>query len=552
MALFRRSGEGKRVLRKDRTGHSPVVVGAVLLALVGAGSYLGFTKHIPFTHGFRLKAVFASANSIRKNSPVRIAGVNVGKVKKIERQPGSTAAIVTMELQKDGLPIHADATAKIRPRIFLEGNFFVDLHPGTPATPTLHDSDTLPMTHTTDPVQFGDVLTALQGDTRRSLQVLLQEYGAALTGRPTAADNAQADPAVRGLSAAQALNKSITSAGPALKNASIVNHAFLGTSPHDLRGVIRGLSKITTALESRERQLQDFVSNFNTTMAAFASENTNLRSTIRLLAPTLVIANRTLDHLNADFPNVRAFAREILPGVRETPATIKAAFPWIAETRKLLSRNELRGVVQQLSPATRDLSKTINATVALLPQTDLFAKCLTKVILPTGDIKLNDGFLSTGVENYKEFWYTMVGLAGEGQNFDANGMMVRFQPGGGTQTISTGPGSLSGEALFGHTTETPLGNRPVYTNRRPPYRPDVPCYTQPVPDLNAAPSGPADTNAPAPGTTGEGGGTTIPGTGITLPIGRSTTRSAPQGGSVTGQLLDRLNPFRTTGGGRQR
>ena len=34
-----------------------------------------------------------------------------------------------MEIEDKGLPIHKDATLKIRPRIFLEGNFFVDLSP---------------------------------------------------------------------------------------------------------------------------------------------------------------------------------------------------------------------------------------------------------------------------------------------------------------------------------------------------------------------------------------------------------------------------------------
>ena len=70
---------------------------------------------MPFTHGFRVKAVFPSANSIRTNSPVRIAGVNVGKVKAIERQPGTDAAIVTMEIDKQGLPIHKDATRQDPP-----------------------------------------------------------------------------------------------------------------------------------------------------------------------------------------------------------------------------------------------------------------------------------------------------------------------------------------------------------------------------------------------------------------------------------------------------
>src|ERR671936_103641 len=98
MALFRRDPNRPRTLRKDRTGASPFKVGALVLLVILIGTYFGFTKHVPFTHGFRVKAVFTSANSIRKNSPVRIAGVNVGKVKNIERQDGSNAAVVTMEI----------------------------------------------------------------------------------------------------------------------------------------------------------------------------------------------------------------------------------------------------------------------------------------------------------------------------------------------------------------------------------------------------------------------------------------------------------------------
>ena len=73
----------RRVPRKDRRGWSPLVVGAVVLGVIAALSYLGFTKHVPFTKGFQVKAVFQTSNSIRTNSPVRIAGVNVGKVKKV-------------------------------------------------------------------------------------------------------------------------------------------------------------------------------------------------------------------------------------------------------------------------------------------------------------------------------------------------------------------------------------------------------------------------------------------------------------------------------------
>jgi phospholipid/cholesterol/gamma-HCH transport system substrate-binding protein len=274
-------------------------------------------------------------------------------------------------------------------------------------------------------------------------------------------------------------------------------------------------------------------------MASFASQSGNLRQSIHLLAPTLDTADKALTSLNNSFPNTRAFAREILPGVRETPATINASFPWIAQTRKLLGQSELRGLVQQLSPATADLARLTDRTLKLLPQADLIAKCATNVILPTGDIKIADGPLTSGAENYKEFWYAMVGLAGEGQNFDGNGMYVRFQPGGGDQTISSGTiGPYTNTQLFANAVAAPLGTRPAFTGHRTPYKPNVPCYTQKIPDLNGAATGPPD-----------GGGSAA---AARSAIARSAARQAQsqQGGltadsnSLTSQLVSRLNPFR--------
>jgi phospholipid/cholesterol/gamma-HCH transport system substrate-binding protein len=496
VSLFRRNtggdAEAARVPRKDRTGANPLTVGLLVLVAAVVITYFGFAKHVPFTHGFRVKAVFESANSIRKNSPVRIAGVQVGKVKGIARQAGTDTALVTMEIDDRGLPIHKDATARIRPRIFLEGNFFVDLQPGTPATPTIDDGDTLPVSQTAGPVQLDQVLTALQQDTRTDLKRVVKSLATALTFRPSRAADVDADPLARGESAAESLNDSIRYGRDALRGTAIVTDAFTGTQEHDLSGLIAGLNRTTEGLSRNEAQLQDLVTSLNTTLAATASEAANLRTSIRRLGPTLVSADGALDSLNAAFPNTRAFAREVLPGVRETAATIDAGFPWIAQTRALLGPNELQGLVRELSPATSDLARVIDTSVALLPQVDLVAKCVTQVVLPTGNIKIGDGPLSTGVENYKEFWYTMVGLAGEGQNFDGNGQYVRFQPGGGDQTVSLGTASSNVGALFGNAIAKPLGTRPRFPGRRPPYNPTTPCFTNPLPNLDGAANGPAD------------------------------------------------------------
>ncbi|KKL81350.1 hypothetical protein LCGC14_1995650, partial [marine sediment metagenome] len=118
----------------------------VLLLIVTIFTYLAFAKELPWRQPFELHATFKTSNVIALNSPVRIAGVGVGKVTGLDHQEGTDIAVVTMEIAEDGLPIHKDATLKVRNRIFLEGNFFVDLQPGTPQEATVASGDTIPVT----------------------------------------------------------------------------------------------------------------------------------------------------------------------------------------------------------------------------------------------------------------------------------------------------------------------------------------------------------------------------------------------------------------------
>jgi virulence factor Mce-like protein len=476
-----------------RQGRSPATIGLIALAVILVLVFLGFTKDIPFTRGYQVKAEFESANSIRTNSPVRIAGVNVGKVKKIEAHEGTDGALITMEISDQGLPLHRDATAKIRPRIFLEGNFFIDLKPGSAGSPELDSGETIKVTRTATPVQLDEVLTALQSDTRQDLKDVLDGLATALNAKPSAASDRDAHPSARGETAAKSFNDAYTDIPDAERSTAEVFEAFLGVQPDkDLARLIDGTARTTGALIRNENQLKSLITNFNVTVAAFASEAGNLRASIRELAPTLENANGALAALNAAFPSTRAFAREILPGVRETPATIEASFPWIRQARPLMGPQELGGLARELSPATADFARLTNRAMVLLPETSLTSKCARDVVLPAGDLVVDDEFRS-GVENYKEFFWGLVGLAGEGQNFDGNGMYVRFQPGGGSNGVTLGDNSGGSGQMFGNNTAVPLGNRPFYPRKRPPYRPDVKCHTQKLPNVNgpaAAKQGP--------------------------------------------------------------
>jgi ABC-type transporter Mla subunit MlaD len=498
MRLFPRWRSHDDIPARELNRTNPVRFAIVFLVIVIVAVYFGFTKHIPFKHGFRLNAQFASAINIKPKSPVRIAGVNVGKVTGIQRQ-GSTG-LVKMEIEARGLPLHSDATVKIRPRIFLEGNWFVELQPGSPSTKALSSGATLPSTQSSDPVQLDQVLDALNTDTRKNLQDFLIGYGDGLTRKPSKADDAEQDPEVRGVNAAQALNKAYARATAAERGGAIINQAIGGTEPHDLSKLVLSIGKVTAALNVHEQQLGELIGNFNTFFRSFANRSSSLKAAIAVLPSSLRNIDSGLRELDRAFPSARTFATDILPGVKNTPQTVTATLPWIAQVEASLAPNELGGVAKGLQAATPVLAQLTNEQTPFYKQTELFNKCLTNVLYPAGNTKLQDGAATSGVEDYKEFWYGLTGLAGIGQSFDGNGTMTHFLLGSGGPTLRSQPASVLGSStaglkLIAHASLQPQGTHPAFPKTEPEYKPLVPCYKQAVPEFNGPLSqGPADGN----------------------------------------------------------
>ena len=89
----------------------------------------------------------------------------------------------------------------IRPRLFLEGNFFLDLRPGSPSAPDLSSGGDIPVSQTATAVQLDQILTSLQKGNRTDLKQALAGYGSALTHKPTPAEDKTQSPSVHGLTA---------------------------------------------------------------------------------------------------------------------------------------------------------------------------------------------------------------------------------------------------------------------------------------------------------------------------------------------------------------
>ena len=161
---------------RDWGGPGPIVFGLIAVVLVIVGLFLAFTKTIPFVdHGYEVKATFSNAVNIATKSPVRIAGVNVGKVSSVSADGDNSTVAFTVD--NEGRPLHQDAVATIRPRLFLEGNYFIDLDPGTPGSPELEDGETIPVSNTQVAVQVDQILTTLQLPQRANIQKLLDGLG---------------------------------------------------------------------------------------------------------------------------------------------------------------------------------------------------------------------------------------------------------------------------------------------------------------------------------------------------------------------------------------
>jgi ABC-type transporter Mla subunit MlaD len=481
------------------------VIGLVLLIVF---VYLGFTKFAnPFASPYTVHAVFSNANGLRPQSLVRIAGVNVGKVESVQAEPGCKSASttpqqcnaseVTMTIDDQGLPLHKDATFAIRPRIFLEGNFFVDVHPGSPSAPTAPSGYTFPIQQGTEPVQFDQVLTSLQGNTRRNLQILLQEYGRAVK------------------KAGPSYNNSIQYWLPAYEYSAIVNHDALGIQPHDLSNWIDKAGSVANALDAHPQNLKSLITDFNTTAAAFARENVNLERTVAELPRTINAAMPAFNALNqiicgppfcAQKGPFRRLAVALVPATKSTGPMIDASLPFIHQLRLLVRPSELQGLTKDLAVTVPALTRLTLATIPFMRDgVRPLSSCVANVIIPWSHLTINDpkfnasnGFPPRPV--YVEGVDFLPGLAGESRDFDANGPYIRILGAiGNTATTSLQSGLIGGELapiLGAMPPMPPGGKRPPIAGAGPDPQGDVPnvaCETQPpITDLStSATPGPA-------------------------------------------------------------
>ena len=460
------------VVRRTPSFWRPYVIAGLMLLGLSLITWVSFNPRMPFEDGYRVGAVFESSNGLRKGSPVRVAGVDVGKVTEIRKGPGSTTRVV-MEIGAQGRPVHRNATARIRPRVFLEGGFKVELSPGSPSAPELADEGTIPLSSTAVPVQLHQALGILDLPTREHFTATLDTTAKALSH-----------------GGARGLRRLAPELRPLLRETAWVSQALQGTETHELSRLIAATSRLSGALNRSPDRLGDLVGNLATTVRALHDRDEEIGRSIRQSSRLLAEAPKATSAVDAALPVIDDSVKTATGALEIAPDAFRRSAGRLRELRAFVAPERRETTILALETALRDLPITVTRLAELFPVVKPLTDCLSSHVLPTFNAEVPDGALSTGRPVWQDFVHGLTGLASASQNFDGNGYSLRYQFALEGSSLST----LNVPALGQLVGRTPshLRSRPLPRPDRkpPPQNPDVPCSTQPLPSLET-PDGPA-------------------------------------------------------------
>lgn len=234
------SGVSERLGRMTTMQRVIAAVAAVLVAaLVAMLVYFGVQKATTRT----LTAYFPSVTGLYTGDPVRVVGVNVGKVASIE--PRSRDVRVVLRVDRD-VPIPTDVRAVIVAQSLVSGRF-VQLTPAYAHGPSLTAANTdIPMERTAVPMEWDDVKKQLND---------LSEVLGPKPGADGAVDAGTAAATIDTLAA------NLDGNGAAMATSIKEMSDVMGTisdNRDDLFATIKSLQKLTGLLENNHEQLMQF------------------------------------------------------------------------------------------------------------------------------------------------------------------------------------------------------------------------------------------------------------------------------------------------------
>lgn len=359
-----------RRFETDRRLRRAGVLGVLALTVAAAIAYVAYDalNGLPFQSRYRVTIVLPDAKRLISAADVKIGGVRVGQVSRIDAAPATAhapvSARIVLSLDPSVGPLPVDSTIRVNSASPL-GATYVDLTPGASRT-SIPDGGTLPPASSREQPEFVDLFDIFDRSTRQHFQQAVGGLSGGLAGRGSA------------------LNTTIESLSALLPPFTAVAGA-LAAPPARLGRFIRTYATTFDALASVSPQLAGLVSGAATTFDALAGEREALGSTIDLAPGTeesatgaLRAVRPGLDRLARLTVALRPATRRLPAALRELDATITTGAPVLRTTGRLTtplvtSLDSITTAAREPSTdgAIRKLSETFGVSndilAALLP-----------------------------------------------------------------------------------------------------------------------------------------------------------------------------------------
>jgi virulence factor Mce-like protein len=327
--------------RRTSLAGSPVLIGAAtaLIALVAVVLSYNANKGLPFITTYDINAEVADAKKLTTSVDVRIGGKRVGQVSDIEAmkaKDGRYYSKLSLKLDRTVAELPVDTKLRIRPKSII-GAKFVELYPGR-SKRTLAAGGTIQEAETSASVDLDEVTRLFDANLRRSYRQVIKESANALAGRGSS------------------LNEGIDAVPPVLTSGT----RFLGTLADPatgLSGFIRGLDATTQAVLPATTNLGGLFAAAAPTLRAIGAENDANGQTLQL-QPSVEDATISASRVAAPvLRDAAALTKELRPGVRELPRTVRALDRAVDRGVPILRRAPVLGT--QLQATLRSVDRTL-------------------------------------------------------------------------------------------------------------------------------------------------------------------------------------------------
>ncbi|HEV2756984.1 MAG TPA: MlaD family protein [Actinomycetota bacterium] len=271
--------------------------------------------------GYEFKIAFSEVSQLATQSDVRVAGVEIGKVVKVDRAPAGDHVVATLSIDRKYAPLSCAAKAQIRNKTIL-GQTYVELTLGSKTGCRVADGGVLDERNVGDLVGLDEILNTLDPYTRKAYRTWQQGVSKAIDNR------------------GDELNDTIGNL-PEFVESGADLFEVLDENRQSLGALVRNTGVVFGALTEREQQLRRLIENSDTVFTAIQSEREDWAEVWNIF-PTF------LEESRLTYARLERFARDTRPLVRDLRPAMDDLRPTLIALRDLSP--DLKTLFRNLDP----------------------------------------------------------------------------------------------------------------------------------------------------------------------------------------------------------